>query len=195
MIIRELNFLGSFPDVSRMERSELPEFAFMGRSNVGKSSLINMLCQKKDLAKTSGTPGKTQMLNLFNINGHWNLCDLPGYGYARISKKMREKWARMINKYLGNRENLKSVFILLDVRLKPLEIDREQILYLAERAIPFAIVFTKSDKLSPKEANENILLHKAWLSEHLSTMPNLFVSSAQKKSGRDEILDYISFLA
>lgn len=195
MIIREISFLGSFPDISKLSQYAMPEFAFIGRSNVGKSSLINMLCNRKDLAKTSSTPGKTQMINLFQINNQWILCDLPGYGYAKISKSARLKWKKMIRKYLTRRDSLNTVFVLIDLRLPPQPLDKEQILSLAQDGIPFCVVFTKADKLGPGQTEKSVALHQKWMEQEFDPLPNLFISSAEKQLGRDELLDYISFIS
>lgn len=169
----------------------LPEYAFIGRSNVGKSSLINMLCNNKGLAKTSSTPGKTQLINHFLINENWFLCDLPGYGYAKVSKMDREKWGKMIKQYLHNRENLMNTFVLLDSRIKPMQIDIDFMLELGENEIPFSIIFTKSDKLKVNELAKNIAVYKKEILMHWEELPPYFITSSEKKKGKEEVLEYI----
>lgn len=192
--ITEITFLGSFPRVAITPKSKLPEYAFIGRSNVGKSSLINYLCNRKKLAKTSGTPGKTQMINLFEVNHEWILADLPGYGYARRSKKTRAKWTGMIEQYLLNRENLKTVFLLIDSRVSPQPLDLEQIKWLGEKLIPFSIIFTKADKLKPKELEDNVSRFLDRLSEDYDHLPNHFITSSASRVGSSEVLDYIDYV-
>lgn len=167
------------------------EYAFIGRSNVGKSSLINMLCNHKGLAKTSATPGKTLLINHFIINNEWYLVDLPGYGYAKRSKTVQDKLEQMIRSYILLRRQLVNVFVLIDVRHEQQRIDREFVDWLGESRIPFSIVFTKADKLGPVKARMNA---KAWMDQLLDTwetLPPYFITSAEKRSGRDEVLDYI----
>lgn len=168
-----------------------PEYAFIGRSNVGKSSLINMLTNHKKLAKTSATPGKTLLINHFLINREWYLVDLPGYGYAKRSKKEIQKLDQMIRGYILQREQLVNVFVLVDVRLEPQKIDLEFIQWLGESSIPFAIVFTKADKLSVPKVNANVEAYKKVLLETWEELPPLFLTSAEKRQGRDDVLDYI----
>lgn len=193
--IHNISFLGSFPNVSKCPEKNLPEFAFIGRSNVGKSSLINYLCDRRKLAKTSGTPGKTQLINLFEIDDKWILADLPGYGYARISKKMRAKWSTMIDQYLRKRENLVTVFILIDSRVAPMQSDLDQIEWLGTNSIPFSLIFTKADKLKPRELKKNIGDFLAKLGSIYETLPNHFTTSSSDRLGGEEVLDYISFVA
>lgn len=191
MIIRSANFISSFVEIKDLPRSSIPEFAFIGRSNVGKSSLINMLCNNNKLAKTSSTPGKTQTINHFLINENWYLVDLPGYGYAKVSKKKRSLWQGFIVRYITKRENLCNVFVLIDSRLDPQRIDIEFINWLGENAIPFSIIFTKADKISSKEVKQNIYKFENELHRYWQELPPVFISSAKTKTGRDEILNYI----
>lgn len=170
----------------------MPEIAFIGRSNVGKSSLINMLCNHSKLAKTSGTPGKTQLINHFLINEHWHLVDLPGYGYAKLSKSARAKFGTMISGYLLKREQLINTFILIDCRLKPQQIDVEFINFMGENGLPFSVVFTKADKLKPMELKNNTETFKKELLKYWEELPPCFITSSSKKTGRDELLDYIA---
>lgn len=170
----------------------LPEYAFIGRSNVGKSSLINMLCNNKGLAKTSSTPGKTQLINHFLINENWYLCDLPGYGYAKVSKMDREKWGKMIQRYIRNRENLMNTFVLIDSRIKPQQIDIDFLLDLGEHGIPFSIIFTKADKLKQRDLDRNVNAFKKELLNYWEELPPSFVTSSEKKQGRDNVLNYVA---
>ena len=193
-VIRDVSFLGSFPKTDSAPHHGLPEFAFIGRSNVGKSSLINYLCDRRKLAKTSSTPGKTQLINLFNVDDKWVLADLPGYGYARISKKKRATWRIMINTYLGKREELASVFLLLDMRHEPQESDVEQMRWLAANGVPFSLVFTKCDKLKPQEKIENLEAYKLRLQSEFDPLPNYFLTSAEAREGREDLIDYILYI-
>lgn len=168
-----------------------PEYAFIGRSNVGKSSLINMLTNHKKLAKTSATPGKTLLINHFIINNEWYLVDLPGYGYAKRSKKEIDRLDQMIRGYILQREQLVNVFVLVDVRLEPQKIDLEFIEWLGLSSIPFSIVFTKADKLSVSKVSANVETYKKKLLETWEELPPIFLTSAEKRQGRDEVLDYI----
>lgn len=170
---------------------DMREFAFIGRSNVGKSSLINMLTQRPGLAKVSGTPGKTRLINHFIINGEWALVDLPGYGYAKVSRKERSGFSSLITDYILNREQLYYLFVLVDARHEPQKIDLEFIRFLGEHGVPFGIVFTKTDKLSQAQLNRNIDAYKKQLSEEWEELPRMFVTSSEKGRGRDEILDFI----
>jgi len=172
----------------------LPEFAFIGRSNVGKSSLINMLANRKDLAKTSGTPGKTQLINHFLVNDAWHIVDLPGYGYAKVSKGARKDFQQLITGYLGKRETLVVVFLLIDSRHEPQKIDLEFMEWLGHNQVPFAIVFTKIDKCSSTELNKNLVKYKKRLLQDWEALPQIFISSASSKIGRAELLAYISNL-
>jgi GTP-binding protein len=191
MIIKSATFLQSVADWRQCPEAHLPEYAFIGRSNVGKSSLINMLVNNSKLAKTSSKPGKTQTINHFLINKNWYLVDLPGYGYASISKAMRDKWQKMISDYLLYRENLQVVFVLVDSRIEPQTIDLDFIDNLGEQGIPFAIIFTKADKLSSAKIQSHVQRFKNRLLETWETLPPTFVSSAETKKGKEEILQYI----
>lgn len=191
MIINEAVFLQSNSDYKKCPDPILPEYAFIGRSNVGKSSLINMLVDKKNLALTSSRPGKTQLINHFQVNKKWYLVDLPGYGFAKVSKTNRAKWAKMIFSYLENRENLMLIFLLIDSRIPAQKIDLEFIDKLANMGLPFALVFTKTDKVSKNTTNTTIAEYKKILSESWETLPFMFITSAEKKIGRDQVLDYI----
>jgi GTP-binding protein len=191
MKIQEAKFVISSPSVEKCPDPTLPEYAFIGRSNVGKSSLINMLTDRKELAKTSGKPGKTQLINHFIINNKWYLVDLPGYGYAKISWTERLKWQQMIRDYILKRTSLMSVFLLVDIRLEPQESDLQFIDWLGGNRIPFSIVFTKSDKLSKQQIVRSVESYKRTLKESWEEIPTLFISSAEKKAGREDILDYI----
>lgn len=191
MDIKNAEFTLSSPMVTMCPKDNKPEFAFIGRSNVGKSSLINMLTNNKKLAKTSATPGKTLLINHFIINREWYLVDLPGYGFAKRSKKEINKLEQMISGYILQREQLVNVFVLVDVRLEAQKIDLEFINWLGESSIPFAIVFTKADKLSIAKVRANVEAYKTKLSETWEEMPPMFITSAEKKTGRDEVLDYI----
>lgn len=191
MIIKSAEFLTSNATIDSLPDSIYPEYAFIGRSNVGKSSLINMLTGKKGLAKTSQTPGKTQLVNHFKINNSWYLCDLPGYGFAKASKTSRSKWNITTLDYLRNRTNLQYVFQLIDSRLPPQKIDLEFITWLGENNVPFVLVFTKADKLSKRQTILNTELFKSELLKQWELLPPVFVSSAEKFDGRDEILEFI----
>jgi GTP-binding protein len=191
MQIKQAEFVLSNTDYKLCPPPLKPEFAFIGRSNVGKSSLINMLCNRNKLAKTSVRPGKTQLINHFIINDEWYLVDLPGYGYAKVSKKDRAKWERMIDAYLVNRINLMSTFILIDLRIPPQTIDLEMMEKFGEKGLPFAIAFTKADKLKPAEVEENFALYKEKLLETWYELPPLFITSSVDAKGKDELLDFI----
>lgn len=191
MNITKAIYLQSVVDWRKCPDGKFPEYAFIGRSNVGKSSLINMLTRHNGLAKTSAKPGKTQTINHFLINDNWYLVDLPGYGYASISKTMREKWTSMIDRYLALRPNLQLVFVLIDSRLDPQKNDLEFIDRLGENGIPFAIIFTKTDKVSKLKVSQNVAKFKEKMLETWEELPTVFLSSAEKGDGRDEILDYI----
>lgn len=191
MTITEAKFAGSCTRVTQKPSRRLPEFAFIGRSNVGKSSLINMLCGNGKLAKTSSTPGKTKLINHFIINDSWYLVDLPGYGFAKISKEGREELRKMINDYIGKSEEMVVLFVLIDSRHDITKIDREFLAGLGENGIPFAIIFTKGDKLGPNALKAQIERDKQILSEDWEELPPLFSSSAETGAGKQEILDYI----
>ncbi|MDR1763974.1 MAG: ribosome biogenesis GTP-binding protein YihA/YsxC [Dysgonamonadaceae bacterium] len=191
MQIKSAEFIISNTDPAKCPQDGRPEYAFIGRSNVGKSSLLNMLTGRKGLAMTSSTPGKTQLINHFLINGEWYLVDLPGYGYAQRGKEGREKIRAIIEAYLAERMGLTCLFVLLDCRHEPQKIDLEFIERLGENEIPFAIIFTKSDKISKTRLAENIDRYKARLLETWEELPPVFISSSENRSGRDEILDYI----
>jgi GTP-binding protein len=194
MKITEAIFLQSNTDYEKCPKPDKPEYAFIGRSNVGKSSLINALVQKKNLAKTSQTPGKTQLINHFQIDKKWYLVDLPGYGYAKVSKTDREKFEKMIHEYLENRENLMYTFVLVDIRHEPQKLDMEFMNNLGEQGIPFCIVFTKADKLSQTAVNKSLEVYQAQMLETWEEMPQFFVTSSVNGSGRDEILATIESL-
>lgn len=177
--------------VAKCPKDRLPEYAFIGRSNVGKSSLINMLTNCKNLAKTSGRPGKTQLINHFKIDDRWFLVDLPGYGYARVSKTTKQVFQRFITDYFEQREQLVSAFVLVDIRHEPQKIDVEFMQWLGERAIPFAIIFTKADKLKPQAIERNVATYKEALLEWWEEFPPYFVTSVQNKTGKEELTQYI----
>ena len=189
--IKKAEFTLSAPMVSMCPQDNKPEYAFIGRSNVGKSSLINMLTNNKKLAKTSATPGKTLLINHFIINNEWYLVDLPGYGFAKRSKKEIAKLDQMINGYILQRQQLVNVFLLVDVRLEPQNVDLDFINFLGTSSVPFAIVFTKADKLSATKVRQNVEAYKKVLSETWEELPPMFVTSSEKKQGREEVLDYI----
>ena len=191
MEIKTAEFTLSAPTVSMCPQDTKPEYAFIGRSNVGKSSLINMLTNNKKLAKTSATPGKTLLINHFIINKEWYLVDLPGYGYAKRSKKEIDKLDQMIRGYILQREQLVNVFVLVDVRLEPQKIDLEFIEWLGVSSVPFAIIFTKADKLTPNKARQAVEAYKKTLLETWEELPPIFLTSAEKREGRDEVLQYI----
>ena len=191
MEIKTAEFTLSAPMVSMCPQDTKPEYAFIGRSNVGKSSLINMLTNHKKLAKTSQTPGKTLLINHFIINKEWYLVDLPGYGFAKRSKKEIDKLDQMIRGYILQREQLVNVFVLVDVRLEPQKIDLEFIEWLGLSSVPFAIVFTKADKLTPNKARQAVEAYKKTLLETWEELPPIFLTSAEKREGRDEVLQYI----
>lgn len=191
MEIKKSEFVISAPTVGMCPADTKPEYAFIGRSNVGKSSLINMLCNHKGLAKTSATPGKTLLINHFIINNEWYLVDLPGYGFAKRSKSVQQKLDQMIRSYILMREQLVNVFVLIDIRLTPQAIDREFIDWLGESSIPFTIVFTKADKLSVGKAKSQAATWMKSLEDRWEELPPYFITSSEHKTGRDEVLDYI----
>ena len=191
MEITTAEFTLSAPNVSMCPNDDKPEYAFIGRSNVGKSSLINMICRNKKLAKTSATPGKTLLINHFIINREWYLVDLPGYGYAKRSKTEIKKLEQMIHGYILQREQLTNVFVLVDIRHEPQKIDLDFINWLGQSQIPFTIIFTKADKLSVSKAQANVAAYKRKLEEPWEELPPIFVTSSESRQGRDEILNYI----
>jgi GTP-binding protein len=190
-MVKSAEFVKSSSDYRQSPKSDRAEFAFIGRSNVGKSSLINALVNKKDLAKTSSQPGKTQLINHFLIDSQWYLVDLPGYGYAKVSKSSREVWGKMIRNYILKRENLLNVYVLVDSRLTPQKIDIEFINFLGENAVPFTIVFTKIDKQSAGKTEENLEVYKQELLKYWEELPNIILTSSEKRKGLDELLDSI----
>lgn len=191
MIIKTAEFVKSSGKWQECPEPNIPEYAFIGRSNVGKSSLINAMMNHKDLAKTSQTPGKTQLINHFLVNENWYLTDLPGYGYAKVSKVQRKDFEKLITNYILNRRNLVNLFVLVDVRHNPQKIDLEFIQWCGESGIPFSIVFTKSDKLKPNAVIKNVEDYKAELHKTWEDLPELYITSAEKKEGGDQILDFI----
>ena len=191
MTINSVEFIGSFEHESQCPKTDLPEYAFIGRSNVGKSSLINMLVGRKGMAHISSTPGKTQTMNYFLINNEWYLVDLPGYGYARISKTKRRQWQQMINNYLRHRRNLYCVFSLIDSRHSLQKIDLEFLNNLGENQIPFVIAYTKIDKVKKSARDQNVENIEKELLEFWETLPQRFVTSAETQHGREEILNFI----
>jgi GTP-binding protein len=191
MIVKSAEFICSNTQISKLPPPEKPEYAFIGRSNVGKSSLINMLVNKKGLAKTSQTPGKTQLINHFYINEEWYLVDLPGYGYARISKSKKEDWDKFIRTYLDKRESLQCVFVLIDGRHEPQKIDLAFCNWLGEKGLSFVLVFTKADKQSGLKTDQNVAKFQKALGETFEEVPQCFITSAENKLGRDEVLGFI----
>ena len=191
MEIKNSQFVISAPTVEKCPKDNKPEYAFIGRSNVGKSSLINMLCNHKGLAKTSATPGKTLLINLFLVNREWYLVDLPGYGYAKRSKSVQDQLQRMISSYILQRQQLVNVFVLIDIRHDPQKIDREFIDWLGVSSVPFSIVFTKAEKLGPVKARQNAERWMESLRDTWETLPPYFITSSEKKTGRQEVIDYI----
>ena len=191
MKIKTAEFLVSNTEVGKCPDSSLPEYAFIGRSNVGKSSLINMLTERKSLAKTSGRPGKTQLINHFLINKNWHLVDLPGYGYARVSKSAKKTFQKFITAYFEQRKQMLCAFVLIDSRHEPQAIDLEFMKWMGERSIPFYIIFTKADKLRPKALERNFEIYKNKMLETWDEMPEYFITSAESDLGRDEVLNLI----
>jgi len=191
MIVKSAEFICSNTQVSKLPPPLKPEYAFIGRSNVGKSSLINMITGKKALAKTSQTPGKTQLINHFLINDNWYLVDLPGYGFARISKSKKEDWNKFIRTYLDKRESLQCVLVLIDSRLEPQKIDLEFCNWLGEKGLSFVIVFTKADKQSSTKTDQNVAKFKKALLTTFDELPTYFITSAETQLGRDEVLGFI----
>lgn len=191
MEITSAEFVISNSRADMCPKSDLPEYAFIGRSNVGKSSLINMLTKNSKLAMTSSTPGKTLLINHFLINKQWHLVDLPGYGYAQRGKKMMEKIQKLIEYYVLEREEMTCLFVLVDSRLKPQKIDLEFMEWLGENSVPFGIIFTKADKQTINKTKQNVEFYLNTLREQWEELPPYFISSSEKGTGRDEILDYI----
>jgi GTP-binding protein len=191
MQITSAEFVKSSPKLSECPETELPEYAFIGRSNVGKSSLINALTQRKSLAKTSATPGKTQLINHFKINDSWFIVDLPGYGWAQVSKKEKAKWKVMIEEYLLGRMNLACVLVLVDARHNPQKIDLEFMEWLGNEEVPFVIVFTKTDKLGKTQLDANLSSYKKELGATWEELPHFFVTSSAKKEGMQSILSFV----
>ncbi len=191
MVIRTAKFVASYPNVQKCPKTDLPEYAFIGRSNVGKSSLINMLTCTKALARVSQTPGKTQLINYYLINGEWHLVDLPGYGYAKVSKGEREKFSDIILNYILKRENLHLLFVLIDSRLEPQDIDIQFINWLGENQVPFALVFTKTDKVSSTVLSDNMEQFRKVMMETWEELPPIFTTSCVTRTGREDILNYI----
>ena len=194
MEIKNAQFVISNTDVNKCPDTGLPEYAFIGRSNVGKSSLINMLTNRKGLADTSSMPGKTQLINHFIINEEWYLVDLPGYGYAQRGKEGSEKIRRIIDTYIMDREQMTCLFVLIDCRHEPQKIDMEFMQWLGENGVPFCMVFTKIDKLGPVRLKENIAAYKERMMETWEELPPIFETSSEKKVGRTELLDYIEMI-
>lgn len=190
-MITAVEYMGSFPSVSKCPRHEKAEYAFIGRSNVGKSSLINMLSGRKSLAKVSNTPGKTQMLNFYEVDESWIIVDLPGYGYAKLSKKHRDSLEKMIQGYLQYRENMACAFVLIDGYIPPQAIDLEFVNWMGQSRIPFVLVFTKLDRLSKAEKNKNVDAFKNELLKTWNEVPPFFLTSSAEKLGREEILAFI----
>ena len=193
MRVTKSDFTISSAKVEQCPETDKPEFAFIGRSNVGKSSLTNMLCDRKSLAKTSGAPGKTRLINHFLINEAWYLVDLPGFGYAKVSKKDRASFMRLIYDYFENRENMVSAFVLVDCRVEPQKIDLDFMEWLGGKRIPFSIVFTKIDKLSSTELKKNTAKYKKKLLENWEETPPFFLTSATSKHGQQEVLNYVEY--
>lgn len=191
MVIKTADFIKSSGKWQECPEPNKPEYAFIGRSNVGKSSLINAMMNRKDLAKTSQTPGKTQLINHFLVNENWFLTDLPGYGYAKVSKVQRKDFEKLITNYILNRKNLVNLFVLVDARHSPQKIDLEFIEWCGENGVPFSIVFTKADKLKPNAAVKNVEKYKEELLKTWEDLPEIYVTSAEKKEGTEEILHFI----
>jgi len=192
MLIKSAEFVVSNTDPGLCPVSDRPEFAFIGRSNVGKSSLINMLMGMKNLAKTSSEPGKTRLINHFIVNNEWFLVDLPGYGYAKVLRSNREKWIKFIRKYILERENLSCVMVLLDIRLEPQQNDLDFMNWLGENEIPFVMIFTKTDKLSRDAIQGNLTIYRNVMLKSWEELPSVFVTSAEKGTGKEELLDFIA---
>ncbi len=191
MPINEVHFVASNTGLAALPKDGKPEYAFIGRSNVGKSSLINMLCNRTNLAKTSSTPGKTKLINHFLVDNQWYLVDLPGYGYARLPKTVKEQIQQMIHNYITKREQMACVMVLIDCRLEPQKSDLEFIDWLGEQAIPFVMIFTKSDKLTNNQLNRNISVFTKKMLETWEETPQIFITSSSERTGRDAILEFI----
>ncbi len=191
LIIKKVSFVKSSTKIKDCPDKPFPEYAFTGRSNVGKSSLINMICKRTALAKTSGTPGKTQLINHFLINDSWHLVDLPGYGYAKISKQEKQKMIRMMREYILKSDRLVYLFLLIDIRLKMQKADMEFLQFLGKNQIPFVLVFTKTDKVTKNQLSRNLEQYKNTMLETWESLPEIFLTSAHKNSGREEILNFI----
>jgi GTP-binding protein len=191
MIIKSAKFEMSNTSIEKCPKGTKPEYAFIGRSNVGKSSLINKLLNQNKLAKTSGKPGKTQLINHFLVNESWYLVDLPGYGYAKVSKTKKEKFQGFISDYLLKREQMTCAFVLIDIRLEPQKIDLEFMEFLGENEIPFVMIFTKADKLTLNKINQNIAFYQKSMLQYWEELPNFFVTSAENGMGREDVLFYI----
>ena len=194
MEIKSAEFVMSNSNVEKCPKSLLPEYAFIGRSNVGKSSLINMLTNRKSLAKTSGKPGKTQLINHFLINNNWHLVDLPGYGYAKVSKSSKRTFQKFITEYFSKRKQLVCGFVLVDIRHEPQKIDMEFMEWLGENLIPFCVIFTKADKLKPKSIENHVKAYEDIMLETWEQMPKYFITSSSNGAGKDELLTYINLL-
>jgi GTP-binding protein len=191
MTIHDIQFIGSFTDHRQAPTEATPEYAFIGRSNVGKSSLINSLLERKEIARVSKKPGKTQQLNFFLINENWHIVDLPGYGYAQVSKKERTKWEHMVNNYFIHRQQLQCAFVLIDANVPPQKNDLAFINWLGKNSIPFVIVFTKTDRLTANQRNKNVTRFKKTMLQDWEHLPQFFVTSSVDNSGREEILQFI----
>ena len=194
MVIKNVTFIKSSGKWQECPEPILAEYAFIGRSNVGKSSLINAIMNHKDLAKTSQTPGKTQLINHFLVNDDWYLTDLPGYGYAKVSKSLRRDFEKLITNYILNRKNLVNLFVLVDIRHTPQKIDLEFMEWCGENGVPFSIVYTKEDKLKPGAAERNVEIYKTKLLETWEELPDIYITSAEKKTGGEDILKFIANL-
>ena len=191
MEIRQAEFISSITDISKGPAKKLPEFAFIGRSNVGKSSLINMLTSRKGMAKTSNKPGKTQTINHFIVNQSWYLVDLPGYGFASVSKDLRQGFGKIIDNYILKGENLFFLFILIDIRLEPQAIDKSFLEWAGSNGVPLGIIFTKADKLSIGKINQNISQYQSELLKRWDELPPIFITSSTSKKGKDDVLTFI----
>ncbi|MCO4806420.1 MAG: YihA family ribosome biogenesis GTP-binding protein [Flavobacteriales bacterium] len=193
MRVTTSEFVVSSAKVEQCPKTEKPEFAFIGRSNVGKSSLTNMLCDRKSMAKTSGAPGKTRLINHFIVNDAWYLVDLPGFGYAKVSKKDRASFMKLIYNYFEQRENMVNAFVLVDCRVEPQKIDLDFMEWLGTKGIPFTVIFTKIDKMNSAELGKNLERYKKKMLETWEELPKFFLSSATSRHGKDEILNYINY--